>query len=244
MNDLVRSTLPRRVWEERSSGWVDVAVRPPSAREAFALFALLPGYLQGDEDDAWQLRQLLMGWLPLRLASTLTARLAEPASVARDVLELVNRGLPASPETEDKKPKLTFEALARAPWDLMAADVAHVWNLSVEDVFTLPFPKFVLLQIRLSAADARYTLRRMTLHLLPHLSDAEETIEDLRGRAGLDEGDVRTEAEKAEAEELDVRMSRALLKINFSKTREEVQEATRLYWQLVAEKKRREGSAG
>jgi len=213
--DLVRSGLPRDV----EAGGERFLFRPPSVDEALSLFALLPGALAGDEDDRRQFNHVLAQWLPDTLFRKLTHPAARPQDVAADVLSLVNKGLPKS-DTESEP--ISFDELLSMPWDLIVVDISQTYNAWIEDVLRMPWPRFVLLNTRLSAADARYTLRRLLLHLLPHTTRTDEILDDLHRRALYETeektlDDLREETADPELQEkinaLDIAIGQARLRM-------------------------------
>jgi len=211
MSNLVRSGLPHDVEADGVRYWL----RPPTVEEALSLFALLPGELSGDDDDRRQYWRVLEGWLPTDLFRELSDPDARPEDVATDILSLINIGLP---KADQEAKSMTFDELNSMRWDLIIIDLAQSYGTWIEDVLRMPWPRFVLLVTRQDAADARYTLRRLLLHMLPHTTKPDELLDDLRERARVEHEEQPPDIDpelQARIDDLEKELNWARLKITY-----------------------------
>lgn len=108
-------------------------VRPATAREGVMIMEL---YEQALEDDgAWEvLRQVILEWLPLRIASMLTSKTFKRENALRVAITLLSVGVtPAEQANHDEAEEKASEKVAREGWDSILRDYRHLVNGSLDE---------------------------------------------------------------------------------------------------------------
>jgi len=94
-----------------------------------------------DDDDAWEvLRQVILSWLPLRLASVLTSNTFSRANAARVVQRLLTVGVPAPEKAQhDEDVEAAKMRARRIGWASTVRDYRHLCGGSLDE----PWPFFI-----------------------------------------------------------------------------------------------------
>lgn len=123
-------------------------VREPTAREAIVV---LSHYADAEDDETWQaLRLVLLNWLPLRLASVITAPSFNRQNAMRVALSLLAMGVRDAEKYGREKKKAEGKAKEMG-WERVIAEYRHVLNGSEDE----PWPDFLSGCARIDEVRAR-----------------------------------------------------------------------------------------
>lgn len=101
-------------------------VRPATAREGVMIIELYQKAL--DDDAAWEvLRQVILGWLPLRMASMLTSKTFKRENALKVAVTLLTVGVtPAEKADHAEAQEKAGDKVAREGWDSIIRDYRHL----------------------------------------------------------------------------------------------------------------------
>lgn len=158
-------------------------VEPPSVRQAITV-------LQAQEiEDGWPVaREVILEWLPLRLASEITSRRFKPEKAIQIASTLIRVTLP--PGLEDQAEE-TEDRASRESWAQMIARYRHWYGGSLDD----PWPLFVSTFRRIDAVKAEREIMYLTA-IGGALAGDRDMIESIYERRGIAKEDMKRSDEE------------------------------------------------
>lgn len=113
-------------------------VRPATAQEGISIMETFQMAIAGDE-DAWEvIRHVIHGWLPLRLATQLTAQRFKRVNAIRVAVGLLGVGVQNRRQYETDKKKVD-QAAADLGWDTVVREYRHLMSGTLQE----PWPFFL-----------------------------------------------------------------------------------------------------
>lgn len=131
-------------------------VRPATAREGISVMETYQLAVTGDEDALMVVREIIRGWLPIRLSSQLTSQRFKPVNMIRILVGLLSVGVDdrAKHEADQKKVETKVREMG---WDHVVRDYRHLVHGSLDE----PWPWFLSQAAGLDELRARAELSFM-----------------------------------------------------------------------------------